>query len=549
MKKTRQFGSFLATVVAIIILNIATSAQAVTVDWITIGDAGNPDDVHDEGFGGVDYEYRISRTVVTNIQYVEFLNEKATIGDPFGLYRTQMTTQTWGGINRAGAGTVGDPYVYSVKPDVPNKGPGGTPYKYANMPLSNVSWYDAVRFANWMHNGQGSGDTETGAYTLLGGTTVPSNGTTVTREPDAQIFLSSTDEWYKAAYYDPNKAGGAGYWLYPYGSDSPPDNNMPSADSGNSANWGGAGAAGSWSYPLLEVGSYPLSKSPYGVSDQGGDVYEWHETAMGTYRRNWGGGWAESSSIHMEATDDTHYNDPSFEHYRVGIRLASVVPACTCIIGDADCDGDVDIDDIIGAFPMFTGPGSFGRTRAQGDVHGDLEGATTNCDGHDGDVDVSDILTMFGQFTGPMDSLGLVAAAAGDPTIPDLIYDPATGEVVLSVDSGSIIGYSLKSAGGFLAGGHTPILGGVSTSLSTELAEAALSSSSGSIGFVFPLGLDLAGLSALLTDNTVSTGLGAPLVPFDLVVLGPAVPEPATVAMALMGLIGLGFVAYRRRAA
>jgi len=198
---------------------------------------------------------------------------------------------------------------------------------------------------------------------------------------------------------------------------------------------------------------------------------------------------------------------------------------------------------------MFTGPGSFGRTRAQGDVHGDLEGATTNCDGHDGDVDVSDILTMFGQFTGPMDSLGLVAAAAGDPTIPDLIYDPATGEVVLSVDSGSIIGYSLKSAGGFLAGGHTPILGGVSTSLSTELAEAALSSSSGSIGFVFPLGLDLAGLSALLTDNTVSTGLGAPLVPFDLVVLGPAVPEPATVAMALMGLIGLGFVAYRRRAA
>jgi len=222
-----------------------------------------------------------------------------------------------------------------------------------------------------------------------------------------------------------------------------------------------------------------------------------------------------------------------------------------CVLGDVDCDCDVDIDDILIVFPNFTGPGSHGKTRKQGDVEG----------GHlppfpfdpcpykyDGDVDVADILTIFGAFTGPLDEAGLVGAAeAGDPSVPDLIYDPATGEVILSADGSAIIGYSLKSAGAFLAGGHTPILGGVSTSLSTELAEAALSSSDGSIGFVLPTGLDLAALMALLSENTVSTGLGAPLVPFDLVVLGPAVPEPAAVMLTAVALLGLAAMGARRR--
>jgi len=218
----------------------------------------------------------------------------------------------------------------------------------------------------------------------------------------------------------------------------------------------------------------------------------------------------------------------------------------TCGAGDADCDGDVDIsDDILKAFSNFTGPGSFSLLREDGDVHGSAAGG-------DDDVDVDDILTMFGNFTGTLDqgALGL-PVSAGDPAIPDLIYDATTGEVVFDLDGAAgLIGYSLKSAGGFLAGGHTPILGGVTTSLTTELAEAALSTPGlpASIGFVFPIGMDLAALMAFLTDNTVSTGLGAPLVPFDLVVVGGAVvPEPATVAMALFGLIGLGLFAYRRR--
>lgn len=64
-----------------------------------------------------------------------------------------------------------------------------------------MSYFDALRFVNWLHNGQGDGDTETGAYTLLGGTPTPSNEL-VGRNPGAQIFLPTDAEWYKAAFYD-----------------------------------------------------------------------------------------------------------------------------------------------------------------------------------------------------------------------------------------------------------------------------------------------------------------------------------------------------------
>ena len=55
-----------------------------------------------------------------------------------------------------------------------------------NKPVNYVSWYDSVRFANWLNNGQGSGDTESGAYKLLGNSATPSNGLSVIRDPAAK---------------------------------------------------------------------------------------------------------------------------------------------------------------------------------------------------------------------------------------------------------------------------------------------------------------------------------------------------------------------------
>ena len=52
-----------------------------------------------------------------------------------------------------------------------------------------------------MHNGQGGSSTESGAYTLLGGTPIPSNAINIVRS-SVKWFLSSENEWYKAAYFN-----------------------------------------------------------------------------------------------------------------------------------------------------------------------------------------------------------------------------------------------------------------------------------------------------------------------------------------------------------
>ncbi len=166
------------------------TASAVTIDTVPVGDPGNADAF--TGYGGVDYNYRMGTFEVTNSQYAEFLNAKAQ-SDPLGLYNSDMGLVGFpfplrGGITQSGPS---GSYVYEVRPNMGDK------------PVASVSLYDVMRFANWMHNGQGTGDTDSGAYTLEGGTAMPSNAATITRNPDAIWFLPTEDEWIKAAFYDP----------------------------------------------------------------------------------------------------------------------------------------------------------------------------------------------------------------------------------------------------------------------------------------------------------------------------------------------------------
>ncbi len=309
----------------------APAHAAVTFDWATVGNPGNADDIHGAGYGGVDGIYRISKTEVTNAQYTEFLNAVAAT-DSFGgsdptLYNTSMGSSTWGGILRSGsAGS----YTYSVKPAAVGAGPGGADgddYTYANKPVVYVSFFDAMRFTNWLHNGQGSGGTETGVYNI-------SDGLSEVRAADAKYWIPSEDEWYKAAYYDPNAGGGSGaYYCYPTSTNGVPNNNLPSADTGNSANFFDSGyTTGDSSYPMTDVGAYALSESPYGTFDQGGNVWEWNETVISpSFRGLRGGSWS-TDDFDLRAAFRNSFS-PTSESGNIGFRVATVPEPSTVLMG------------------------------------------------------------------------------------------------------------------------------------------------------------------------------------------------------------------------
>jgi len=322
----------------VLIFGGTTTTYAVMIDFADIGNAGNAPDTHGAGYGAVSYNYAISKTEVTNAQYVEFLNSIAAT-DSYDLYDTNMGNSVPGGIARTGSP---GSYTYAVKADAVGMGPGGADYTYADKPVVYVSWYDSVRFTNWLHNGQGTGDTETGAYSLLGGTATPTNGLSVTREAAALYWLPSQDEWYKAAYHDASSGTAGTYFDYATGTDIDPDNNLPSADTGNSANYRLGGVyTHNPNYATTDVGAYGLSESSYGTYDQSGNVNEWNETNPNAFSRVIrGGGWGSFDAFDVGAQRRGGV-DPAFGGIAVGFRVATVTEP-SVILGDYDFDGDVD---------------------------------------------------------------------------------------------------------------------------------------------------------------------------------------------------------------
>jgi formylglycine-generating enzyme required for sulfatase activity len=278
-------------------LLIASSASAVTMAWTPIGNPGNACDPQSDGcFGAVGYTYSIGTYEVTNAQYVEFLNAKAA-ADPLGLYNVNMASGD-GGITRSG---LSGSFTYAA---IAGRG---------DMPVNFVSFYDTLRFANWLSNGQGSGDTESGSYTLLDGTAEPTNGATVTRNAGAGMFLTSEDEWYKAAYYD---GVSLSYFEYPASSSTQTTCAAPGATP-NTASC----AIGDFT----NVGSYTGSASPSGTFDQGGNVWEWNEAIIGGSLRGRRGGSSNLGPSFLAASARSD-NGPSHEGGSVGFRVAAIVP-------------------------------------------------------------------------------------------------------------------------------------------------------------------------------------------------------------------------------
>ncbi len=295
-------------VLFVVLMAWAVEAQAgIGMETVFVGNPGNAGMWAGEQYGGpssdamigdVDYSYRMGKYEVTAGQYTEFLNAVATT-NLYGLYNPRMWLRAEGcKIQRHGA--EGD-YTYSVASD------------WANRPVNYVSWCDCARFANWMHNGKGNGDTETGSYTL-NGAMIWSDIKKVTREPNATWVLPSEDEWQKSAYHKNDGVTG-NFFNYPTSSDIAPSNQLNGE--GNNATFSVPGYTVGDPYWRSEVGAHVNSDSPYGTFDQGGNVWEWNESVFFDTYRGFRGASFWSFECDMRASVQTCHN-PTYEVNEIG---------------------------------------------------------------------------------------------------------------------------------------------------------------------------------------------------------------------------------------
>ena len=315
----KKFMHLAGGVAALMVVVASPVFAEVTFDWATVGNPGNAADLLNSGtipgIGSVENEYRIAKHEVTNAQYAEFLNAVAAT-DTNALYNAAMASDPRGGITQSGS--LGS-FTYAVETNMDNK------------PVNYVSFLDAMRFVNWLHNGQPTGaqdasTTESGVYAI-------SDGASETRSTDAQFFIPTESEWYKAAYHQPSVDGGDAddYWLYPTVSNGAPTVATASAAgdiSNPGANVANYGSGASWNGQtgnVTTVGSAGvLSESYYGTFDQGGNVFEWNETVVSSVFRIFrGGGFMDS--FNQMGSSYRIVSGPLIEDRLFGFRVASPV--------------------------------------------------------------------------------------------------------------------------------------------------------------------------------------------------------------------------------
>jgi hypothetical protein len=272
-----------------------TGSNSFTIDFVKIGYPNNSNDW--TGFGWVPYSYRMGKYTISQRQ--------VKLAGRNGL--ENVTSSGWGD----------------------------------EQPATSISWYEMAAYVNWLNTSQGYPSAynltfTNGAWSMsLWPTTPDTNGnvawtlggTNLYRNANCVYFLPSENEWYKAAYYDPEKnSGEGGYWQFPTGSDYPP---TPVSS--------GTNARTAVYKQLTEQGPAYVYEagglSPFGTMGQGGNMMHILETASdgindspsearhyrgGDYRNN--GDWMRASLVRRYYGQPNEKNNSSMS-FRIARKL------------------------------------------------------------------------------------------------------------------------------------------------------------------------------------------------------------------------------------
>ena len=264
-------------------ITFGSGGNQFNMDFVTIGNPGNTADTTGlpNPAGAVGYEYGIGKFEVSEDMITKF-NASQSL---------QITKDTRG----------------------------------TAKPATSVSWNEAARFVNWLN-------TSTGNQAAYNFTTNGVNddialwadgdaGYDVNnkyRNSLAKYVLPSYNEWYKAAYYNPNDST---YYDFPNGSNTAPTA-VASGTATNTAVYDGQSGPAD----VTQAGGL----SPYGVMGLGGNVFEWEESSgdllnsSGSSSRGLrGGGWADFSSG-LSSSSRYDFFGPSIEFNDIGFRVASL---------------------------------------------------------------------------------------------------------------------------------------------------------------------------------------------------------------------------------
>jgi len=272
-----------------------TGVDQFDIDFVTIGNAGNTADTTGapNPAGRVDYTYRMGVYEVSR----DMITKYNAIGVGPAITLDDMTS--FGGNGAA-------------------------------RPATGVSWNEAARFVNWLNTSKGFDAaykfTTAGANDNIELWAVGDSGydaANLFRNSNAHYFLPSENEWYKAAYYDPNANSGAGgYWNFATGSDAIPTP-VASGTTIGTAVYGQSSGTGP--ADITNAGGL----SAYGTMAQSGNVWEWGESGFdapndtaGESRLVRGGGWVSSSGF--LASSDRFGASPADVGSSIGFRVAAV---------------------------------------------------------------------------------------------------------------------------------------------------------------------------------------------------------------------------------